>query len=82
MASESSASEISFLKIISAAIKKGASLDYLYTEMLDKKLYRETDIQQLISEAAKGLPLMARQEVQLNNLQRKRSAYLERLFGR
>lgn len=66
--------------ILSKAIQKGASLDYIFT-VLKEKRYSDTDAQKIISDATATIDLTPRQNVQLNNLQRLRRATLQKIFG-
>ena len=68
-------------KLLSKAIKKGASLDLLYNSLLEKGYDKETS-QEIIRRAVEGVDLTPRQQKQIVALQQERTTILQKIFGR
>jgi len=65
---------------VASAIKKGGSLDFIYTQLLEKG-YSDEIANEVMRDAAISSDLNPAQEIQLNNLVQKRQALLGRIFG-
>lgn len=68
-------------KAISEAVKRGASLDYLFSELMDKN-FKEKNAIDLIQAAAREINLTDRQAKQLNNMKLLKNRELSKFFGR